>query len=90
MNTLSKKHNITVGFQNMPNAILGVYVEIFKKPYILLNTMLNANMHEFIFYACLYFQENEKVGKITVNDLENKNYKPFIYAREKMRDKLVC
>jgi hypothetical protein len=25
-----------------------------------------------------------------MNDLEDKNYAPFIYAREKMRDKLVC
>jgi hypothetical protein len=25
-----------------------------------------------------------------MNDLEDKNYAPFVYAREKMRDKLVC
>ena len=89
MKKFSKKHNIIVKFEEMPKNILGFYINVLGTPHILLNEILHKEMHEFIFYSCLYFQ-NENVGKITMSDLENKNYEPFVYAREKMRDRLVC
>lgn len=88
MLNLSKKHNIIVKLENMPKNILGIYIEVFNKPYIILNEILHSDMHNFIFYSCLYFQGKEVAGKITMQDLEKKDYMPFIYAR-KMSDKLV-
>ena len=89
MKKTSKKHNIILKFENMPKNILGIYINVLGKPHILLNEILHEEMHEFLFYSCLYFKE-ENVGKITMSDLENKNYAPFIFARERMRDCLVC
>lgn len=86
---LSKKHNIIVKLENMPKNILGIYIEVFNKPYIILNEILHSDKHEFIFHSCLYFKGKENVGKITIQDLEKKDYIPFIYAR-KMSDKHVC
>lgn len=88
MLNLSKKFNITVKFENMPNSILGVYIKVFNKPYIILNEILHKDMHEFIFYACHYFKDKCDTGKITVSDLEKQDFLPTIYAR-KMSDKLV-
>lgn len=89
MKKISKKHNITVKFENMPSSILGIYIKVFDKPYIILNEILHSDMHEFIFHACYYFKDRYDVGKITVSDLEKQDFMPFIYAR-KMSDKLVC
>lgn len=86
---LSKKNNITVKFENMPNSILGVYVEVFDKPYIILNDILHTDMHNFIFHACYWFKGKEVAGKITLKDLEKTDFMPILYAR-KMSDKLVC
>lgn len=88
MNQLSKKFNINIKFENMPSSILGIYIEVFNKPYIILNDILHKDMHEFIFHACYYFKDSYKVGKITVSDLEKEDFIPFIYAR-KMCDSLV-
>ena len=85
---LSKKFNITVKFENMPNSILGVYINVFNKPHIILNDILHEDMHEFIFYACYYFKDKYDTGKITVSDLEKQDFVPIMYAR-KMSDKLV-
>jgi hypothetical protein len=89
MTKLSNKNDITVKFENMPNSILGVYVEVFDKPYIILNEILHSDMHDFIFLACYWFKGKETAGKITLKDLESKDFMPLIYAR-KMSDKLVC
>ena len=89
MQKLSKKNNITVKFENMPNSILGIYVEVFEKPYIILNDILHSDMHDFIFLACYWFKGKETVGKITMKHLESRDFMPIIYAR-KMCDKLVC
>ena len=86
---LSKKHNIIVKLENMPKNILGIYIEVFDKPYIILNEILHSDMHNFVFYSCLYFQGKEVSGKITFNDLENTNFEPFHYARKKLK-KNVC
>lgn len=85
---LSKKFNINIKFENMPSSILGIYVKVLDKPYIILNEMLHKDMHEFIFYACYYFKDKYEVGKITVSDLEKQDFVPIMYAR-KMSDKLV-
>ena len=85
---LSKKFNINIKFENMPSSILGIYVKVLDKPYIILNEILHKDMHEFIFHACYYFKDRYDVGKITVSDLEKQDFMPFIYAR-KMSDKLV-
>lgn len=89
MQSLSKKYNVIVRFEALPKSILGIYINVLGKPHILLNEILHSDMHDFMFYSCLYFEE-QNVGKITMSDLEDKNYEPFIYARQKMRDKLVC
>lgn len=88
MNKISKNYNITVKFEDMPKSILGFYVDVLGKPHILLNEILHEDMHEFIFYSCLYFKD-KNVGKISMSDLENVNYEPFAYARRRMRDKIV-
>ena len=88
MKQLSKKFNINVKFENMPSSILGVYINVFNKPYIILNDILHTDMHEFIFHSCYYFKDRQEVGKITVSDLEKEDFMPFIYAR-KMSDRLV-
>ena len=84
---LFEKYNVTVKFENMPSSILGVYVEVFNTPYIILNEILHTDMHDFIFHACYYFKGRD-VGKITIADMEKDNFEPFIYAR-KMCEKLV-
>lgn len=89
MTKLSKKTDIIVKFESMPNSILGVYVEVFDKPYIILNNILHSDMHDFIFHACYWFKGKEVAGKITLKDLETKGFMPIIYAR-KMCEKLVC
>ena len=89
MAKLSNKNDITVKFENMPSSILGVYAEVFDKPYIILNNILHSDMHDFIFHACYWFKGKEVAGKITLKDLETKGFMPVIYAR-KMCDKLVC
>lgn len=86
---LSKKYDVNVRFENMPNSILGVYVEVFDKPYIILNDILHTDMHEFIFHACYWYKGKEYAGKITIKDLESVDFMPTIYAR-KMCEKLVC
>ena len=83
-----RKHDIFVKNENLPKNILAFYVEINNKPYIVMNDILHSDMHEFIYYACLYFNKhNYKVGKITVFDLENKDFEPFKYARKEMKRK---
>jgi hypothetical protein len=86
---LSKDYDVNVRFENMPNSILGVFVEVFDKPYIVLNDILHTDMHDFITYACCYFHNKGITGKITFNDLENTNFEPFHYARKKLK-KNVC
>ena len=86
---LSKDYDVSVRFENMPNSILGIFVEVFDKPYIILNDILHPDMHEFIFHACYWFKGKECAGKITMKDLETPDFMPLIYAR-KMSDKLVC
>lgn len=86
---LSKDYDVNVRFENMPNSILGIFVEVFDKPYIVLNDILHTDMHEFIFHACYWFKGKECAGKITIKDLESSEFMPLIYAR-KMCDKLVC
>ena len=85
---LSKKYNITVRLEDMPKNILGIYIEVFDKPYIILNDMLHSEMHDFIFYSCLYFKGKETAGKITMQNMEQKDFMPFIFAN-KMREKYV-
>lgn len=89
MTKLSCKNDITVKFENMPSSILGFYVEINNKPYIVLNDILHTDMHDFIYHACYYYKDKTYVGKITIADMEKDNFEPFIYAR-KMCEKLVC
>lgn len=86
---LSKDYDVNIRFENMPNSILGIFVEVFDKPYIVLNDILHTDMHEFIFHACYWFKGKECAGKITLKDLESSEFMPLIYAR-KMSDKLVC
>ena len=86
---LSEKHNLIVKLENMPKNILGIYIEVFDKPHIILNDILHSDMYDFIFYSCLYFKDKEIAGKITMQDLEKKDFMPLIYAR-KMSDKIVC
>ena len=86
---LAKKYEVNVRFENMPNSILGVFVEVFDKPHIVLNDILHTDMHEFIFHACYWFKGKEYAGKITMKDLGTPDFLPLIYAR-KMCDKLVC
>lgn len=87
MKELSKKHNITVKFEDLPKTILGIYIEVLEQPYIILNEILHSEMHKFMFYACMFFK-NEGLGKITIADLEKKDFMPFIYAREQMGNEI--
>lgn len=84
---LSEEYNIIVKLESMPKNILGIYIEVFDRPYIILNDILHSDMHNFIFYSCLYFKGKEIAGKIIMQDLEKKDYAPFIYAR-KMSEKV--
>jgi len=86
---LSKKHNIIVKLENLPKNILAFYIKINETPYIVLNDILHADMHDFIVYSCCYFHNKGITGKITFNDLENTNFEPFHYARKKLK-KNVC
>lgn len=93
MTKLSYKNDITVKFENMPSSILGFYVEINNKPYIVLNDILHADMHDFIYHACYYFKDKSYVGKITIADMEKDNFEPFIYARKMVGhngNRIVC
>lgn len=81
MKELSKKYNITVKFEDLPKAILGLHINVLGTPYILINEMLHSDMHKFIFFSCHYFKE-QGLGKIMMSDLENRDYEPFVYARK--------
>ena len=86
MTKLFKKHDIFVKNENLPKNILAFYIKINNQPYIVMNDILHNDMHEFIYYSCLYFNNNNyDVGKITVFDLENKDFEPFKYARKEMK-----
>ncbi len=90
MTKLFKKHNIFLKNENLPKNILAFYIKIDNRPYIVMNNILHTDMHDFIFYSCLYFHNNNyNVAKITVFDLENRDFEPFMYARKEMK-KIVC
>ena len=90
MTKFFKKHNIFVKIENLPKNILAFYIEINNQPHIVMNDILYTNMHDFMFYSCLYFKENGyNVGKITIFDLEDKNFEPFRYARKEMKKNCI-
>ena len=80
------KFNIIVKKEYLPKNILAFYAEINNKPYVVMNDILHTDMHDFMFYSCLYFKENGcNVGKITIFDLKNKDFEPFMYARKELK-----
>lgn len=83
MYSLSKKYNTIVKIEKMPTSILGIYINVFDTPHILINEIVHEDTHKFMFYSCLYFQ-NKGVGKITVDDMSNVNNEAFIFARNKL------
>lgn len=89
MKNFLKNNDIIVNIQNMPKNILAIYVEILDKPCIVINDILHSDMYEFMCYSCLYFKD-KTVGKITVSDLENKDFEPFEYARKEMKKNCIA
>lgn len=85
MNELSKKYNITVKFEDLPKSVLGLFIDVLGTPYIVINEMLHSDMHKFMFYSCLHFKK-QGLGKIMITDLEKKDYEPFVYARNQLRE----
>ena len=83
MFNLSKKYNIIVKIEKLPTSILGVYINVFDKPHILINEIVHKDTYEFMFYSCMYYQD-KGVGKITVNDMSNIDNEAFKFARNKL------
>ena len=81
---LSKKCNIVVKIEKLPTSILGVYLNVFDTPHILINEIVHPNNFEFIFLACLYYQK-DGVGKITIEDMSDINNEAFIFARNNLK-----
>lgn len=86
-----KKHNIFVKKENLPKNILAFYIEINNQPHIILNDILHKEMYDFMLYSCLYYKNNGyHVGKITIFDLEDKEFKPFLYARKELKKNCIA
>lgn len=86
-----KKHNIFVKKENLPKNILAFYINVNNQPHIVMNNILHSDMDDFMIHACLYYKKNgHHVGKITVFDLEDKEFKPFLYARKELKNKCIA
>ena len=80
------KFNIIVKKEYLPKNILAFYVEINNKPCVVMNNILHTDMHDFMFYSCLYFKENGcNVGKILILNWKIRDFEPFIYARKELK-----
>lgn len=91
MTNFLKKHNIFVKNENLPKNILAFYINVNNQPYIVMNNILHSDMHEFVLYSCLYYKNNNyHVGKVTVFDLENRDFEPFKYARKEMKRNCIA
>lgn len=80
---LSKKYGVVVKIEKLPSSILGIYLNVFDKPHILINEIVHKDTYEFMFYACLYYKE-KGIGKITVNNMSDINNEAFVFARNKL------
>lgn len=79
-------NDLTIKIKELPNTILGFYTNINNCEYIILNDKSKEQQQLLAYLGCMYYKKQGCFGgKITIDDIDNENFEPIKYAKEKLK-----
>ena len=78
-------NNFNITYQEIPVSIVAFYTKINDTKNIVVNTKYDEYTQRLGFFGCIYYAcQGTVVAKITIEDINKQDFKPIVYAKEKV------